>query len=117
MSDVDARASEIGRALVHARGESRPFAELTAEDVRERADELRAAVGFGPTARVAPVAQAWRELFMTMTKANVSKVGDLPAGDLVELAPRLWVAMPAIEMRSEAEHGSATRKNHRDDHP
>ena len=49
------------------RGANRPFGELTARDARSRADELRAAVGWGPTARVAPVAQAWRELAMRWT--------------------------------------------------
>ena len=43
-------------------GRSKPFAELTAEEVRSRADELRAATGWGPTARVASVARAWAEL-------------------------------------------------------
>ncbi len=94
MAELDDRAAEIGRTPIFARGENRPFADLTADDVRERADELRAAVGFGPTARVAPVAQAWRELSMTMAKAGAATVGELPAGDLVALAPRLWVVMP-----------------------
>ena len=43
-------------------GANVPFGELTAKDARARADELRAAIGWGPTARVAPVAMAWREL-------------------------------------------------------
>ena len=95
MAEVDGRAAEIGRTQVFARGENRPFGELTAVDVRERADELRAAVGFGPTARVAPVAQAWRELSMAMAKAGAATVGELPAEDLIALAPRLWVVMPS----------------------
>ena len=56
---------ELRRILdqeVFIRGANRPFGELTLDDVRSRADELRAAIGWGPTARVAPVAQAWREL-------------------------------------------------------
>ena len=44
---------------VFAGGRSKPFAELTAEEVRSRADELRSATGWGPTARVASVARAW----------------------------------------------------------
>ena len=94
MPGIDERAAEIGRSPIFVRGENRPFAELTADDVRERADELRAAVGFGPTARVAPVAHAWRELSMAMGKAGAATVGELPAETLVELAPRLWVVMP-----------------------
>ena len=44
---------------VFAGGRSKPFAELTAEEVRARADELKAATGWGPTAKVASVAMAW----------------------------------------------------------
>ncbi|HUB04774.1 MAG TPA: hypothetical protein VMA76_06880, partial [Solirubrobacteraceae bacterium] len=51
-------------------GANRPFGSLTPDHVRARADELRAAVGWGPTARVAPVAQAWRELSMAMDRAG-----------------------------------------------
>ena len=43
---------------VFIRGANRPFGELERDDVRARADELRAATGWGPTARVAPVAHA-----------------------------------------------------------
>ncbi|MGH2877335.1 MAG: hypothetical protein ACRDLV_13870 [Solirubrobacteraceae bacterium] len=79
---------------VFVRGANRPFGELTADDVRLRADELRAAVGWGPTARVAPVARAWRELSMAMTRAGASTVAQLQAEALAELAPRLWVLPP-----------------------
>ena len=44
---------------VFAGGRSKPFAELTADEVRARADELKAATGWGPTAKVASVAMAW----------------------------------------------------------
>ena len=81
-------------SLVYARGATRPFGELTQDDVLTRADELRAAVGFGPTARIAPVAQAWRELGLTMQQAGVSTVAELPEDVLVAMAPRLWVVPP-----------------------
>lgn len=90
MTDV----RQILDQLVYIRGENRPFAELTTDDVRSRADELRAAVGFGPTARVAPVAQAWRELSMVMDRAGASTVGAVDPDVLVKLAPRLWVTLP-----------------------
>jgi hypothetical protein len=90
MTDV----RQILDQLVYIRGENRPFAELTTDDVRSRADELRAAVGFGPTARVAPVAQAWRELSMVMDRAGASTVAAVDPDVLVKLAPRLWVTLP-----------------------
>jgi hypothetical protein len=79
---------------VFIRGANRPFGELTREDATSRADELRAAVGWGPTARVAPVAQAWRELAISMGRAGATTVGELEADVVLTLAPRLWVTLP-----------------------
>ena len=90
MSDV----RQILAQEVFIRGANRPFGELTRDDASSRADELRAAVGWGPTARVAPVARAWRELAMAMDRAGADAVGDLGSDVLVELAPRLWVTLP-----------------------
>ncbi|HZE05694.1 MAG TPA: hypothetical protein VE127_10745 [Solirubrobacteraceae bacterium] len=86
--------AEIAERPVHIRGANRPLRELTVDDVRERAAELRAAVGWGPTARVAPVAQAWRELALEMERSGAGTVGELPGERLVELAPRLGVVLP-----------------------
>ncbi len=79
---------------VFIRGANRRFAELTRDDATARADELRAAVGWGPTARVAPVARAWRELAMAMDRTGAGAVGDLDPDLLVDLAPKLWVTLP-----------------------
>ncbi len=81
-------------SLIYVRGANRPFRELTLEDVRSRADELKAATGFGPTARVAPVAMAWRELSITMVRAGATTVGELDEDVIVTLAPKLWVVPP-----------------------
>jgi hypothetical protein len=70
------------------------FGDVTVAQARERADELRAAVGFGPTARVAPVAQAWRELMLTMQRGGVDRVRELPPEVVLELAPKLWIVPP-----------------------
>jgi hypothetical protein len=80
---------------VFVRGTNVAFGELTADDVRARADELRASVGFGPTARVAPVAMAWRELANAMVRGGAETVAQLHADALIELAPRLWIVPPA----------------------
>ena len=71
-----------------------PFGEMTRDQIRERADELGSAVGWGPTARVAGVATAWRELAMTMERADAGKVADLDPDVVLEIAPRLWVVPP-----------------------
>jgi hypothetical protein len=86
--------SEILAATVFVDGANRPFGELTLEQVRGRADELRAATGWGPTARVAPVARAWRELTMALEQRGVATVGELDPEQLAELAPKLWVVPP-----------------------
>jgi hypothetical protein len=94
---VSDRSPELRRILeqeVFIRGANRPFGELTVDDARARADELRAAIGWGPTARVAPVAQAWRELAMALDRATAATVEELEPEVLVGLAPRLWVTLP-----------------------
>jgi hypothetical protein len=94
MTDPDQQLDYVLRQTVFVRGANRPFGELTLDDARSRADELRAATGWGPTARVAPVAMAWRELTMAMEQAAVPTVGDLPAERVIELAPKLWIVPP-----------------------
>jgi hypothetical protein len=94
---VTGRATSVEEVLgqmVFSGGANRPFGSLSADDARAHADELRAAVGWGPTARVAPVAQAWRELSMALDRAGAATVADLEPAAVLELAPRLWVTLP-----------------------
>ena len=79
---------------VYAGGRAKPFREVTAEEVRARADELRAATGWGPTAKIAAVAMAWGELSRLMHEAGASTVGDLDPKAVTERAERLWVMSP-----------------------
>lgn len=94
MADTTARRDQILGQLVSIRGQNVPFGQLTLDDVRGRADELRAAVGFGPTARVAPVAQAWRELSMALERSGAGTVAGVDPDVVLELAPRMWVVPP-----------------------
>jgi hypothetical protein len=80
---------------VFVNGANRPFGDLTPDDVRSRADELRSVAGWGPTARVAPVAMAWRELLIALQQANASTVRELDAESAVEFAPKLWIVPPS----------------------
>ncbi|HSO99684.1 MAG TPA: hypothetical protein VLP43_12090 [Solirubrobacteraceae bacterium] len=89
-----AEPAEILAQPVSFGGTNVSFGELTAEQARERADELRALVGFGPTVRVAPVARAWRELAMALDCAGAARVSELPSETLLALAPKLWVVPP-----------------------
>jgi hypothetical protein len=79
---------------VYAGGRSKPFGEMTAEEVRARAAELRAATGWGPTAKVAGVAMAWGELSRLMEDAGADTVADLDRDAVAERAERLWVVPP-----------------------
>jgi hypothetical protein len=87
-------SDDVLARTVHAGGADRPFGELTADAVRAHAAELRAAVGWGPTARVATVAQAWRELADEMARAGAATVADLGAERAAAVAERLWVVPP-----------------------
>jgi hypothetical protein len=100
VSDVSAERDRVVSREVFIRAANRPFGELTLQDVRARADELRAATGWGPTIRVAPVAHAWRELAMAMERGGSARVGELPGELLCEIAPRLWVTLPGGPMMS-----------------
>ena len=80
--------------LVFAGGRSKPFSELTRVEVEERADELRSTVGWGPTARVASVATAWRELARLMTEQGADTVGELDPGEVAARAEKLWIVPP-----------------------
>lgn len=79
---------------VFAGGETKPFGELTAAEVRGRADELRATTGWGPTAKVAAVAMAWGELSRLMDATQAQTVADLDPEAVAERAERLWVVPP-----------------------
>jgi hypothetical protein len=100
MTEASTQLNQIVTRGVFIRGTTRPFGELTLEDARARADELRAVTGWGPTVRVAPVAQAWRELALAMERTGSACVSELEAGVVVELAQRLWVVLPGGPLMS-----------------
>jgi hypothetical protein len=79
---------------VFAGGRSKPFGELTIAEVRARADELRGVAGFGPTARVAPVAMAWGELARQMQGEGAKLVSELDPAAVAERAEALWIVPP-----------------------
>ena len=94
MTETTPQLAQILATPVYLEGANRPFGELTLDLVRARAQELRAATGWGPTARVAPVAGAWRELAMALEQARVGTVGELAPEAIVDLAPKLWIVPP-----------------------
>ena len=79
---------------VFAGGRTKPFGEMTADEVKARAAELKSTTGWGPTAKVAAVATAWAELARLMDQAGARAVAELDPQDLDERAQRLWVVPP-----------------------
>jgi hypothetical protein len=79
---------------VYASDGYKPFGEFTLADVRMRAEELKQATGWGPTAKVASVARAWSELARAMSDAGAERVADLGAEVATGHAERLWVLPP-----------------------
>jgi hypothetical protein len=87
-------AEDVLARPVHAGGAERRFGELTVEDLRAHAAELGSAAGWGPTARIATVARAWRELAEEMAREKLATVADLGEQRAAEAAQRLWVVPP-----------------------
>ena len=98
MSEAERNAEAILAERVYAGGRSKPFGEVTLDEVKARAQELRAATGWGPTAKVASVAMAWGQLARLMEQQGAGTVAALDRQVVVELAERLWVVMPGGSM-------------------
>ena len=75
-------------------GAYKPFGEMTVADARLRSEELGEAGGWGPLAKVAAVALAWRELASAMTRNGVTTVAALDRPTALEFARRVWVVPP-----------------------
>jgi hypothetical protein len=75
-------------------GSYKPFGEMTASDARRRSEELREAGGWGPLARVAGVALAWRELADELRQSGSASVSELDAETVLTFAKRVWAVPP-----------------------
>lgn len=90
---------DVLREPVYAGEDYKEFGAFTLADVRGRADELSAATGWGPTARVGAIARGWAELGRAMEAAGARTVADLAALDaagVAEFARRVWVTPPSL---------------------
>jgi hypothetical protein len=72
----------------------KPFGEFTLADVEARASELRAATGFGPTAKVGAIARAWADLGRAMTSSGAPTVAHLGHEAASDFARRTWTVPP-----------------------
>ena len=91
---TDFPATDPLEVEVSCDGVYKPFGEMTVADARLRSEELRDAGSWGPLARVAAVALAWRELASEMTGAGAATVSDLGSARALEYAQRVWVVPP-----------------------
>ncbi len=96
MADVPdpARLKEAVSSKIDVGGTGVPFGDLTAEDAKAQAQRLTDVGTWGPLQRVAKVAHAWKLLAAQMERDEAKRVRDLPPGDVVEHAERLWVIPP-----------------------
>jgi Fe-Mn family superoxide dismutase len=90
--------SDILTRPVSISGVERRFGELTLEDARTQAAELKALAGWGPTARVGTIARAWTDLAKTLEKRGARTVADLDPGTVASAAVELWIVPPTRSM-------------------
>ncbi len=93
-SGAGAGPEDVLSRPVSSAGGEKPFGQLTLADVEARANELRAATGWGPTARVASVARAWADLARAMQEHPAATVAELGLDEVENRARALWVLPP-----------------------
>jgi len=93
-SNPSSRAEGARARTVHIGQADVPFGEVTAEQARAQAAELKSAGTFGPLQRVAKVAMAWGELAAVAEKAGVATIGELDDETVALWAERVWVIAP-----------------------
>jgi hypothetical protein len=93
-----ARLAEALRASVHQGERYVEFGEMTRGEVAAQAERIAAAGSWGPLARAAKVARAWRDLASAMDASGAERVSDLDPDDIVKWAERAWVIPPAEGM-------------------
>ncbi|MGI9019651.1 MAG: hypothetical protein ACR2G3_02935 [Solirubrobacterales bacterium] len=93
-NEPPSRAGEARARTVHIGGEDHAFAEITPDQARAQAAELKSTGTFGPLQRVAKVAMAWGELAGVIEAAGASTVGELDDETVLLWAERVWVIAP-----------------------
>ncbi len=91
---MESEAEKVLEAKVSCDGEYKAFGAITVADARRRSEELREAGTWGPLAKVASVALAWRELASEMTGSGAATVADLEPERTLDYARQLWVVPP-----------------------
>jgi Fe-Mn family superoxide dismutase len=91
VSDILVRPVSIG-------GTDKQFGNITMDEARAQAAELKALAGWGPMAKVGAVANGWSDLAQTMKKRSAVTVADLDPGIVESSAKELWIIPPGRSM-------------------
>jgi superoxide dismutase, Fe-Mn family len=90
--------SDILTRSVSIAGAEKRFGDITLDDARTQAAELKALAGWGPMAKVGSIARGWNDLAQTLDKRGAATVADLDAVVVVASAKELWVIPPGRSM-------------------
>ncbi|MCA1690157.1 MAG: hypothetical protein LC720_06910 [Actinobacteria bacterium] len=78
---------------IHIGGVNKTFGEVTIQDARTQASELKGVAGWGMS-RVMPVARAWADLVRLMEQSGAERVDQLDPEAIVTMARKLWIISP-----------------------
>ncbi len=90
--------SAILQRTVSIAGIERVFGELTLDDARTQAAELKALAGWGPMAKVGTIARSWNDLAVIIEKRGAETVADLEPSQIEQSAQDLWIIPPPRSM-------------------
>jgi Fe-Mn family superoxide dismutase len=76
----------------------RRFGEVTMEEARQHATELKSLAGWGPLAKVGAIARGWSDLSVNMQKRKAATVAELDPGIVEKAAVELWIVPPDRSM-------------------
>jgi len=98
---AEAPRPDVSEALgrpVSISGAQKRFGDITYDDARTQAAELKALTGWGPMAKVGTVARAWTALAVSLEKHEAATVTELEPSEVAQMAEDLWIMPPARSM-------------------
>jgi len=90
--------SDILDRTVSISGAQKRYGDISYDDARTQAAELKALTGWGPMAKVGTVARAWTALSVTLERHGAATVTDLEPSEVAQMAEELWIVPPSRSM-------------------
>jgi len=90
--------SDILDRPVSISGVQKRYGDVSYDDAKTQAAELKALTGWGPMAKVGTVARAWTALSVTLERHDAATVTDLEPSEVAQMAEDLWIIPPARSM-------------------